>query len=78
MRINGKIAPEYQEILTSEALAFIEELEREFGQRRRELLQKRAERQKAFDAGTLPEFQSETAKIRASEFCPSMRAEATR
>ncbi len=68
MRTYAKIAPEYQEILTPDALAFVESLEREFGQRRRDLLQKRAERQKNFDAGTLPEFLPETANIRASDW----------
>ena len=68
MNINGRIAPEFQEILTPEALAFVEKLEREFDQRRRELLQKRAERQKTFDAGSLPDFLPETADIRAAEW----------
>jgi malate synthase len=68
VNIQGMRAPGFEEILTSEALDFIEQLEREFGQRRRELLQKRAERQKAFDAGTLPSFLPETAGIRAAEW----------
>jgi malate synthase len=68
MNIKGMSTPAFQQILTSEALAFIEGLEREFGPRRRELLQKRLERQKTFDAGTLPGFLPETAGIRASEW----------
>lgn len=68
MNIHGKIAPEFQEILTPEALAFVEQLEREFGTRRRELLQKRVERQKMFDAGTLPGFLEETADVRAGDW----------
>jgi malate synthase len=68
MNIHGKIAPEFQEILTPEALAFVEQLEREFGTRRRELLQKRVERQKIFDAGTLPGFLEETADVRAGDW----------
>jgi len=68
MNINGRSAPEFQEILTPEALAFVEQLEREFDQRRRELLQKRAERQKTFDAGSLPDFLPETADMRAAEW----------
>jgi hypothetical protein len=35
MNITGKNVPEFDEILTPEALAFVERLEREFGQRRR-------------------------------------------
>jgi malate synthase len=68
MNIKGMNVMRFQEILTVEALAFVEGLEREFGPRRRELLQKRAERQKTFDAGTLPGFLPETAGIRASEW----------
>ena len=68
MRISGKAAPEYQEILTPEALAFIETLEREFGARRRELLGERIDRQKSFDAGDMPGFLSETENIRNTEW----------
>ncbi|HEU0293091.1 MAG TPA: hypothetical protein VFR47_10180, partial [Anaerolineales bacterium] len=68
MDVKGISVMRFQDILTDEALAFIEQLEREFGPRRRELLQKRAERQKTFDAGTLPGFLPETAGIRASEW----------
>ena len=68
MNIIGNSPPEYQEILTPEALAFVEALEREFGQRRRELLEMRTERQKAFDAGILPDFLPETADIRAADW----------
>ena len=68
MNIIAKSMPEFEEILTPEALAFVEGLEHEFGPRRRELLQKRVERQKMFDAGTVPGFLPETAGIRASEW----------
>jgi len=68
MDVLGKITPEFQDVLTPQALAFVEQLEREFGSRRRELLQKRAERQKAFDAGELPAFLEETAHIRAGDW----------
>ncbi|MBL8062932.1 MAG: malate synthase A [Anaerolineales bacterium] len=68
MKIHGRSSPEFQEILTPEALAFVEQLEREFGTRRRELLQKRVERQKAFDTGALPGFLEETAHIRAGDW----------
>ena len=68
MDIRSRNVPEFGEILTPAALAFLEGLEREFGPRRHELLSKRAERQKTFDAGTLPGFLPETAGIRASEW----------
>lgn len=68
MDIHGKMSPEFLEILTPEALAFVEGLEREFGTRRRELLRMRAERQTEFDNGVLPGFLAETAHIRAAEW----------
>jgi len=52
------------EILTPEALDFIADLHRSFNKRRLELLAARAERQKQFDAGELPDFLPETASVR--------------
>jgi malate synthase len=58
-------APEATDaILTKEALEFIARLHRTFDPRRRELLARRAERQKRFDAGELPGFLAETKAIR--------------
>ncbi|MDO9126286.1 MAG: malate synthase A, partial [Parvibaculum sp.] len=48
--VKGAMKPGYERVLTAEALAFAAELERKFGERRRELLAARAERQKKFDA----------------------------
>src|SRR3954468_7700557 len=64
----GRSSPEFATILTPEALAFVEKLERKFGARRHELLARRAARQKEFDAGRLPDFLPETKEIRASEW----------
>src|SRR3954467_15459425 len=64
----GRSSPEFATILTPEALAFVEKLERKFGARRHELLARRAARQKEFDAGKLPDFLAETKEIRASEW----------
>jgi malate synthase len=64
----GRSSPEFATILTPEALAFVEKLERKFGARRRELLVRRATRQKEFDAGKLPDFLAETKEIRESEW----------
>src|SRR3990172_231522 len=47
MELRGTSTPESGQILTPDALRFIEKLEREFGARRRELLKARAERQAA-------------------------------
>ena len=61
----GEMGPEYAAILTPQALSFVARLQRTFNARRLELLQKRAERQKAIDAGQLPDFLPETAHIRS-------------
>jgi len=55
-----------EQILTTEALAFLAELHGRFDERRLELLATRAERQKRFDAGELPDFPAETRGIRES------------
>ncbi len=53
-------------VLTPEAVAFVQDLERRFGPRRRELLAARAERQQLLAAGELPGFLPETREIRES------------
>src|SRR5439155_4018398 len=52
------------EVLSGEALAFVAELERRFGPRRRELLQARAERRARWAAGELLDFLPETREVR--------------
>src|SRR5258706_14257593 len=64
--VSGPMTPEFSQILTPEALGFIAKLHRQFEARRQELLAHRAERQKQFDAGVLPDFLPETRKIRES------------
>ncbi len=68
IELKGEVTSEFSGILTQEALAFVEALERAFGQRRRELLQRRAERQAEIDAGKMPDFLPETADIRAADW----------
>ena len=58
----------YKRVLTGDALAFVAELESEFGERREELIEARAKRQKAFDSGELPDFLPETKAIRESDW----------
>ncbi|HEX6940195.1 MAG TPA: malate synthase A [Longimicrobiales bacterium] len=55
-------------VLTPEALAFVAALHRRFGARRRELLERRAARQAALDAGELPDFPPETGELRRAEW----------
>lgn len=68
IEVVGAVKAQYEEILTSEALSFIEELERKFGGRRIELLQYRQKRQEEINNGQLPDFLPETKHIRASEW----------
>ena len=56
------------EILTNEALAFLADLHRRFNARRLELLARRMERQKLFDAGQLPHFLTETKAVRDGDW----------
>jgi len=68
VEVLGEIAPQYSEILTPQALAFVARLHRQFNGRRQELLTIRAARQQEFDAGKLPDFLPETKTIRGSEW----------
>jgi malate synthase len=68
VEIHGRVTPEYATILTPDALAFVASLHRAFESRRRELLARRAARQKAFDAGERPDFLAETRSIREREW----------
>ncbi len=58
----------FQPVLTTEALAFVVELERKFSAERQRLLEARAERQKHFDKGEKPDFLKQTAHIRAGDW----------
>ena len=68
VKVLGAYSPEFAEILTPSALAFVAELHRHFGGRRREVLARRVERQHDFDAGRLPDFLAETATIRERDW----------
>ena len=57
-----------EKVLSAEALTFLADLERRFGPRRRELLQRRLQRQQAFDRGELPHFLEETRGVREGEW----------
>ena len=66
--ISGRVTPEFAQILTPEALAFVAKLHRQFEARRQDLLARRAARQKEFDAGKLPDFLPETKQVRESSW----------
>jgi len=68
LEIRGPLNPGYAEILTPDACAFLADLFERFNPRRLELLARRVERQRAFDAGRLPDFLPETAAIRDGDW----------
>ncbi|MCA1829325.1 MAG: malate synthase A [Myxococcales bacterium] len=60
--------PGPEQVFTREALAFVEELQRNFDGRRQDLLQKRAERYRQLEKGAQFEFLSATAKVRSGDW----------
>ena len=64
IEITGEMRPEYDSILTADAIDFLAGLARKFTSRRDALLEARGERQAAIDAGQLPDFLPATAAIR--------------
>src|SRR5437868_12967805 len=73
LQIADEVPPQFAEILTPDALAFIAKLEREFRARRDEALRARQDRQLRFDAGEMPDFLAATKKIRDSDWsCASI------
>jgi malate synthase len=68
VELRGPVEPGFEQVLTTEALAFVAGLVRAFGGRRRELLAARAARQERIDGGELPGFLPETRAIREGEW----------
>ena len=68
LKIVGELTKEVNEILTSEALNFLLQLHEKFDGRRKELLQRRATRQKRLDAGEKLDFLVETKHIREGKW----------
>lgn len=68
IQINGTLHEGFEEILTPEALEFLQELHTRFDARRKSLLTTREERQAKLDQGILPDFLPETKEIRESEW----------
>ena len=63
--VEADLLPRFDEILTADALDFVAELTKRFGQRRVELLQARADRYAVGSPGTTLDFLAETTEIRA-------------
>jgi len=68
IRIRGERSPAFDEILSEAAMDFVCSLASEFSPRVEELLALRVERQKAINAGEMPDFLPETAEIRDSDW----------
>ncbi|CUA81519.1 MULTISPECIES: malate synthase A [Gulbenkiania] len=68
VEILAPVNPEFEAILTHDALAFVASLHREFENRRRERMEARVARQAELDAGRLPDFLPETATVRSGDW----------
>ena len=68
VQITGALKPGYERVLTAEALEFVAAIARRFEAQRQGLLQARAVRQAAWDAGGLPGFLPETSAIREGDW----------
>ena len=62
--ITGPLLERFDEVLSPDALAFIARLQREFGGRRKELLERRKKRQAELDSGASLDFLEDTEHIR--------------
>ena len=68
IKISGKILSRYGEIISNEALQFVQEIHERFNNTRLELLNERKKRQKAIDNGHKLDFLNETKKIRDADW----------
>ena len=66
--LRGAMEPGFDEVLTTDALAFVEELQRRFGPTREELLRARAERRQRLAQGGALDFLEETRDVRESDW----------
>ncbi|HET8548989.1 MAG TPA: malate synthase A [Bryobacteraceae bacterium] len=68
LQVTAPVSEHDREILTPEALRFVEELSRRFEARRRELLQAREDRRERLRRGELPDFLESTRHIREAKW----------
>ncbi len=68
VEVIAPLSARYDQVLTPEALRLLATLERAFRARRRELLQKREQRQTRIDAGEMPAFLPETRALREGDW----------
>ncbi|WP_309892913.1 malate synthase A [Archangium sp.] len=69
--LRGAWSPDYEAVLTAEAIELVARLARTFGARRESLLERRKAVQAAWDKGERPHFLAETKDIRESEWTVS-------
>src|SRR5687767_2259158 len=62
------VPPEWREVLSPAAVAFVDELIDRYAGSVAELLARRAERQRRFDAGERPDFLADTRALRESDW----------
>jgi malate synthase len=68
IELEGAAERQFDEVLTPDALEFVAELQREFGDRRQDLLRARAQRRERLAAGESLGFLQETASVRESDW----------
>ncbi len=68
VEVLGPLGDRFDEVLTKEALEFVEDLHHRFDAQRRHLLSNRRDRQQQLDAGYKPDFLTETEPIRSAEW----------
>src|SRR6267143_1338099 len=68
VEFKAPVTTEYKRVLTQDAMEFVARLEKEFGERRRDLLHRRWERQVEIIAGRMPQFLPGTKSIRNGEW----------
>jgi malate synthase len=68
IELTAAVEPGFDEVLTSDALAFVAELHRRFDERRRQLLEARARRRERLRAGELLDFLPDTQEIREGDW----------
>ncbi len=68
VEVRGPAVEGSDRVLTADAVAFVSDLHRAFDGRRRELLDRRRERQERFMAGELPDFLTDTKDVREGDW----------
>ena len=68
IEITGNQTPEFNSILTPDAMAFLTKLSSEFGERREALLERRKHVQSDLERGAFPRFLAETKAVRDADW----------